>query len=86
MKISDIRVLSVLTGFQAQVARQIRGANYSRPFHAVQVSWYVFEHGEASDRIISYFMSVSGPVAHNQIHHIHNLTPLVTNTCFELLL
>ena len=48
MKISDIRVLSVLTGFQAQVARQIRGANYLRPFHAVQVSWYVcFEHGES---------------------------------------
>ena len=32
------------------------------------------------------FMSVSDPVTHNQIHHIHNLTPLVTNTRFELLL
>ena len=32
------------------------------------------------------FMSVSDPVTHNQIHHIHNLTPLVTNICFELLL
>ena len=25
------------------------------------------------------FISVSDPVTHNQIHHIHNLTPLVTN-------
>ena len=32
------------------------------------------------------FMSASDPVTHNQIHHIHNLTPLVTNKCFELLL
>ena len=32
------------------------------------------------------FVLFSDPVTRNQIYHVFSLTPLVTNTCFELLL
>ena len=46
---------------------------------AIVVKFTPYKHNKT-------FMSVSDPVTHTQIHHIHKLTPLVTNTCFELLL